>query len=524
MKRIKWFNLIFSILLSLSINLKVVVNKSLDYFIKEFKFDFNFLINNIILSVIIYFILLFIFKLLDKIKIKNSNLFIDKNKKILVFFSIFITTIIFLLVYYPGVYLNDTYYMLYGPIKFSNGHPLFLNLTWSILFFTLKIYFSSSFSIFIMSFIQSIISAVVLTYIVVWFNKKIKNKTFTILLILYYIFIPIVSNYNMALNKDSIYTLMFLLFLTLYYEIIETKGNILSNRKFIFKLIIVSIFMMYTRNNGFYIIVPSMVVLLFVYGIKKYYKSILSFLVIISVLSFIPTCISKSFNVEYLKREKYALPIQQVCYLVKYYPDKLDKSDYDLLDKIIINSRETISNKYNVYKVDDIKFDSNFKDAAFNKYEKEFASLWLNKMPNNIDSYLKSYLLNNYHLWAIDELVKKQSVILEASITGLPKEHQVINKRILPKGIHNFLSSYYETFTTFFNPALSFIILFLFNVYSLYHKNKKLVIFSFPLTITWFGSLIVSPLSSALRYMAIYIYMLPIIIFLILKETRDKYE
>ena len=175
MKRIKWFNLLFSILLSLSINLKVVINKGLDYFIKEFKFDFNFLINNIILCVVIYFIILLIFKLLDKIKIKNTDLFIDKNKKILVFFSIFITTIIFLLVYYPGVFLNDTYCMLYGPIKFSNGHPLFLNLTWSILFFALKIYFSSSFSIFIMSFIQSIISAVVLTYIVVWFNKKIKK-------------------------------------------------------------------------------------------------------------------------------------------------------------------------------------------------------------------------------------------------------------------------------------------------------------------------------------------------------------
>ena len=127
-------------------------------------------------------------------------------------------------------------------------------------------------------------------------------------------------------------------------------------------------------------------------------------------------------------------------------------------------------------------------------------------------------------MWAIDKLVKKQSVFLEASICGVLEEHQVINKRILPNGIHNLLSSYYEKFTTFFNPALSFIILFLFNVYSLYHKNKKLVIFSFPLTITWFGSLIVSPLSSALRYLAIYIYMLPIIIFFILKETRDKYE
>lgn len=524
MKRIKWFNLIFSIFLSLSINLKLVINKGLDYFIKQFKFDFSFLINSIILGIIIYFLLLLIFKLLDKINIKNSFLNINKNKKILIFLGIFIMTIINLLVYYPGVYLNDTYYMIYGPIRFSNGHPLFLNLTWSILFFALKMNFSGELSIFIMSFIQSILSAVVLTYIVLWFNKKIKNKTFTILLILYYIFMPIISNYNMALNKDSIYSLMFLLFLTLYYEIIETKGKIILDKKFMFKLIIVSMFMMYTRNNGFYIIVPSIILLLFIYGIKRYYKSILSFLVILLFLNFIPTFISKSYNVEYLKREKYALPIQQVSYLVKYYPDKLDKSDYELLDKIIVNSKETINDKYNVFKVDDIKFDSNFNDDAFNKYEKEFVSLWLDKFFDNTDSYLKSYLLNSYHLWAINKLEKKQSVILEASISGVLEEYQIINKRILPKGIHNLLTSYYERFTTFFNPALCFIILFLFNIYSIYHKNKKLVVFSFPLIITWLGLLIVSPLSSALRYMAIYIYMLPVIIFFILKETRDKYE
>ena len=61
----------------------------------------------------------------------------------------------------------------------------------------------------------------------------------------------------MALNKDGPYSIMFLLFMTLYYEIIESKGKVFSDKKFLLKLIIVSVITSYIRNNGIYIIVNS---------------------------------------------------------------------------------------------------------------------------------------------------------------------------------------------------------------------------------------------------------------------------
>ena len=109
---------------------------------------------------------------------------------------------------------------------------------------------------------------------------------------------PIVSNYNMALNKDGPYSLMFLLFLTLYYEIIDSKGSILLNKKFMFKLIIISLLMTYIRNNGVYVIVLTMMSILFILG-KRYLKNIIYFLLILLCLSYIPTFIScKNGNVD----------------------------------------------------------------------------------------------------------------------------------------------------------------------------------------------------------------------------------
>ena len=134
----------------------------------------------------------------------------------------------------------------------------------------------------------------------------------------------------MALNKDGPYSIMFLLFMTLYYEIIESKGKVFSDKKFLLKLIIVSVITSYIRNNGIYIIIPSIIIVLIVFGIKKYYKNVLITLFIILSLSYIPSFISKLYKVEYLQREKYAVPIQQISYLVKYNPDRLSDDEYDL--------------------------------------------------------------------------------------------------------------------------------------------------------------------------------------------------
>ena len=206
-----------------------------------------------------------------------------------------------------------------------------------------------------MSIIQALISSIIITEVIVWFNSKIKNKLLTIILILYYFLPPIIANYNIALNKDTPYSLMMLIFFVLIYEFVETKGKILLEKKYLIKLIIVSIITIYIRTNGIYVIIPTLFILFIVYGLKNHIIRYISIIVLIIVFSLIQTITIDLIGVAYLKREMYAVPIQQICYMVKYHPNELSNKDYRLLSKIIKKTKKTINKNYNEYEVDNIK-------------------------------------------------------------------------------------------------------------------------------------------------------------------------
>ena len=518
MKRINILNLIFSIFLSISINLKLVIDKNLDYFIKKFHIDIMFIIKVILLSILIYFLLKVLFLLFDKIPLKNKKLILDKKKTILIFISIFITSMLYLIVYYPATFLNDTLYMLYGPLH--RGSPIIYGIFMSILFFSLKSFVTPTIAVFIMSIIQAIVASIILTYVITWFNKRFNNEILTIILICYYVFMPIIASYNIALNKDSPFSLMILLFFVFIFEIVESKGKVLTDKKFLLNIFLASIFASYIRNNGLFVVLTSLLIVFSIYGFKKYRKQSLIVLSLVVMFSFVPPIASKLLHAEHLKREWYTVPIQQVGYLGKYHSNRLTDEDYKVLSKFINNPKKTLKKHYDVFTVDELKFNKNFDRYKFNDYSKEFLHLWISKYPNNISPYTKSYLLNSYHLWSINKFDRSQSVIYGTAVFGIKKSRHIYHKEILPKNIQEKLLRFYYKTCVYLNPAACFILLLIINLYALERKKKDIVVLSVPLLSLWFVLILGSPYSSALRYMAPYIYILPILMLYTFKITR----
>lgn len=518
MKKINYPILILSLFLSVSVNLKIIIDSSLERFIKSFHINFFFIGKVLIVCIIFYILFYYLFKLIDKIPLSKNKLILNKKNIIIIFLLIFVPTMIYLLSHYPGVYLNDTLFMLYYPVNKMN--PVIYGMFISIVFFSLKVFVSSSTSIFILSLVQAIISCIVVSYGIVWFNKRINNKLLTIILVCYYSLLPIISSYNMSLDKDTPFSILMLLFFIFVFEIVESKGGIITNKKFLIKLIIISSLCVFIRRNGILVIGGSLFLLFLLYGLK-YKRYWFLTLLIIMLLPGVENIALSHWDRIYNKSEVYAIPIQQVGYLVKYYPNRLSDDDYKVLSKVIKNPKETIQNNYNVFEVDKIKFNDNFDKDKFNKYEKEFLALWIKKYPKNISAYTKSFLLNDYDLWSVNIFKKRQSIFDVASIYGIDKDIQIHNKRILPKSIYNFLMKYYDIFNTYLNPAGCFIILMITNVYFYTRRKKEMLIISLPLIILWFILMIGTPCSSALRYMAPYLYILPIIILYGFKITRE---
>ena len=361
--------LLISLFFSLSINLKLLIdyeNTFPEYFIIRSNFDLFFFIKVIAGSFICYFILLLLIKLLSKIKTKEMIVpFSSKVICSISFIGILISNIIFLLTYYPGSNMYDTFSIIQGPISSSNQHPIIYNLLLSGTFNIFnKIFNNMNIAYFLTSIIQTIFIGTIITYVINWFNKTFKNKTGTIVLLIYFIFLPIVSNYNTVLIKDSIFASILLLHIPLLYKLLDTKGECLKDIKYLISMLLIFISTILVRNNGIYVILFLGIIIFIIY--KKYLKYFISTMIVTLIISQIPNLfIVKN---EPLFQEKIAIPIQQLAYTIKYDENTLSSNDLNYLNKIM--DIEKIKENYNPYSVDTIKWNDNFNREYLNKTKK----------------------------------------------------------------------------------------------------------------------------------------------------------
>ena len=485
-------------------------------FINNFHFSFMFFLKSIILSLIVFVITKLLIYVIKKVKFKKNNT-LNNKIFILIFLLIFSSGLLFLLTYYPVENMGDTLYILYSPISIATQHPLFYNLSIYIPYkIFLKLFSNVNLALFLTSTIQLIIMSSIITFILWWFNKTFKNKLLTIILSIYFVIVPIISNYNVALIKDSIFAGILLLYIPILYNVIITKGKWIDNKKNMILSSIVFILTSLIRNNGFYIIIFILFILIINY--RKYYKSWI-LLLIISFISYkAPTLFVKD---KPLFQEKVGVPIQQIAYTA--FVDGDIKNNKEYLDKWFING--DIKSHYSPYATDTIKWSSDFDSEYFNSNEKELFSTYFDLLPNNFESYVKSYLLITYGYWNLDEINYNQSRFLglddtdENAIKLFPELHE---KQLFPDIIQNFLTSFYETFTTYLSGGICLWILMFIIIYLINTNRYKYIIILLPLIGNFLTLMLSGPLSMAFRYTVGYAYLLPIIISIVLIKNNTK--
>ena len=190
-------------------------------FIKQFHFNGWYFLKALLLSIPIIIGLELLFWLLNHLHIKKEEKAFPKlNVFIISFICIFISGLIFLITYYPGSAMTDTFDILTSPMGVANKNPLLYNLLNNM-----------NLSFFLISFIQLIIISFILSCIINWFAKTFKSKIATIIIIIYYTILPIVANYNTAIIKDSVFNIILLLYVPILYNLIITKGEWIKDKK-----------------------------------------------------------------------------------------------------------------------------------------------------------------------------------------------------------------------------------------------------------------------------------------------------
>ena len=528
-KIIKWQNFVFymfSFLFSMMIILSQNMTKNrvfLENFVVDFKFDFTFFTKVFFLSIFIYCILKIVLFLMRFICFKRSKkVWSLKKVTIVTFFCVFLSSLFFLLIYYPGSNMNDTLYILNDPVKYSFQYPLIYSLIIYFIYKTTWRFTSSmNFSFFFFFFVQIIFMSFVLTYVIRWFHRTFKRNYCTLLLVLYFSFTSIIVNLNSALLRDPIFAAFLLLLLPFFHEILVSKGRCFEDDIFLLKFVFVMGAVCLSRNNGIYVILLLIFYLFFKY--KKYLKKIVFILVASLLLVNIPSFLPKSLQREALFQESIAIPIQQLAFTIKY-DGHISNKDLDYVDSII--DIEEIKEVYNPFSVDDIKWNNKFNREDLNITKNTFMSVWIKNLPDNFDYYVKAYLLQTYELWSIQKYNPFQSEFLGINLKdeGIRRYFlKLSDQDLFSKKIQNYLEKYYEVTTVYFNNASCFWIMILFLLYCLDTKKYNCLILFVPLIGIWITLMIAAPIAFAFRYMCAFGYLLPFIMFYVLIQKRREY-
>lgn len=317
--------------------------------------------------------------------------FINCHYGVCIFIFLLTCWLPYLISHYPGNVSHDGYRQLnmyFGYNSPTNHHPWLATLVIGSIM-KLGRGINDNFGVFLYIFCQSIFCAFVFSQIC----KKIKNmlvpNAIKVFSVFFFGITPIWGAYLCTLVKDSLYFVLFSLFLLFYIEIIENRE--FKNVKQLLAFIVISFFVSHWRNEGIYIILVSIVFLLFIVKKRKRYV-IISFVgLLISHLIFVNIIMPAMGVANGSSREMFSIPFQQTARYVKYFGDELTEEERETIDHVL--DYEIIKEKYNPDISDAVK---NTYRADSDEQLKAYFKLWLKCFFRHPGVYLQAFINGTY--------------------------------------------------------------------------------------------------------------------------------
>lgn len=475
-----------------------------------------------------------------KTKNKKINWYLNKFEEhpfLTCFFTLLIGWSIYLIAFYPIVLSPDPSFQIKQyfnvPTKYINWviqvdpnvymtahHPILQTylIGWCIEFG--RMILNDNFGLFIYTFFQTIFYIAVLSYTIVFaHNNKIQNK-WCLTLLLMYLFVPMYPFYSICAVKDTPYTMFMILYVLFLFDIVKNYQNKKISIKYTLYIFAVMVLMALFRHNGLHIVLLSFP-LIIIYSKKNILKLSLALgAFFISIYGFnnefVPSLGISGSSV----REMLSIPFQQTARYVKYHGDELTEEDKIILDYVL--KFDTISKRYLPEKSDPVK-------NEFNKYTTKtdlvlYFRIWfkgLTKHPNTyVDATLHNiygYFYPNSHKW----------YIYSTYDTRVTEDNLVDYHYNKLEFVRNILTGYGNIFP--YIPVVGLLSsigantwwLLILCAYLITGKKSRYLIVLMPL-IASVLICVISPVNTYFRYTMPYVFLLPILTILMMKDLRSE--
>lgn len=485
--------------------------------------------------------------LIEKFDINKKWKLFDGNIKSLLFVALifFITYIPFFLNYYPGNVNTDSVgsiLQITGEAKYTNFQPLLYTLIVGGIWNLGKAIFGSSIDgVAMCSIFQMICTSFTFSFVLYYMAKRNVGLKWRIVTFLFLILNPLNGWFVVRCEKGILFHLSLILVIVGIIDIIDQKENFYKKKWKPVLFAIITLIMIFIRNNGIYGLVLTIPFLLL--ACKKVWKQNLALFGTILIMTFIiQGPIFKIFDIEYSRPgEALTVPMQQYARIVKYDNDKLTDEEKETVYKYFPVSSEKLSNDYMPWKADSTK--ANFSADEFVKDKGTFFKQYFKFAIKYPVQTVSSFVLNtganyspNFNAWgllrdygtetddAYNTCGKGESEEFDNFIEKYPlKSKKLVNIGVLNKINEKLINGTIPILTNLIeNIGFYFWLLILCFAYCVYAKQYKDIVMLLPILGLWVTT-IAAPMVD-IRYIYPMFLTIPLYIGIIAKNSKIMSE
>lgn len=328
---------------------------------------------------------------------KISSKVFEKHAFGIPFLIIIICWLPYMIACFPGVVQWDGLRQLTNAFHLSssdNSHPLFTTLLMGGAMKLGRMFGSDNLGIFFYVFPQMLIAAGITAYSIMKMKKMKSPYWLRWITLGYFSLISMWPLYAVSMFKDTLFYIIFLVYIILLIDILFYKDSFWKNRKNLIALVIVLILLELIRPNGIHIVILSMPIAV-IAGWKgwKNYKAWICVILAISAYFCFNNIIVPALGVSPGRvQEAFCIPFQQTARYIKEYPDEVTEQEKQAISKVL--EYELMAEKYDPEFVDPVK--SLYKSDASNEEIAGYFKVWFQQFCKHPGVYFEATLNGSY--------------------------------------------------------------------------------------------------------------------------------
>ena len=453
----------------------------------------------------------------DDIQIKKRWIF-DAGEKAFLWrcIIIFMCWLPYLIVYLPGFLPRDTVVQLaqaMGDIPLSDHHPVFMTALSGVFIRVGMLFGSANIGMLLHSLFQMIVIAAAFSYVLRCMAKQTIHIYVRAITLLFFMLYPVHAFYSITMWKDTLFSVVFMLLTLQTIHMVSRPDEFFKYKKNILALSLVCVALFLTRNNGLYILLILLPVLLIFFW--RYRKNLLTVIGIFTISFVLMQIINVSLNVQRGSvGEALSIPLQQIARIVKYHGDEIPTGDKALIGLIL--PYEQLPELYDPTISDPVK--AIFNEAAFRVDKATYISLWARLFTMYQASYIEAFLCQTHGYWYPD--IDYFIVVREMR----QNDYGIHYWRVVPAFVDNVFSG---VFVCRVFPAVSMLVSIGFAVWVtmimasalMLKRRYKMLLAFIPVFLLWL-TCIASPVSGMFRYIYGLFLILPLLISVSLQDDK----